>query len=402
MGVWGPAASPLAGTTSAQNGPDGGVHHPDTVASAAAHLLYPSTVSAAAHPATLQLNKVKPRNPIYKKHRATKLFQTLNQAKTVWDPRCKVKGLFCGHLNIRSMINKCEQLEDLLMHLNIDCLGLTETWLKPLSPEALMSMPGYNVFRNDRVKGKGGGALLYVKNTLDCEQIKWPNEIQAECVRVNITLSTEMSFTLLYLYRHPSAQVEYYEQLKTILNTCNLNKEVIIMGDLNVNGDDKKGRENLKQNRDYFNLSQLIEQPARVTSHSRTRIDLLFSNRAERITKTYNFLTGMSDHNIMFFSRKLSKKRLNRPHRPQPFASFIPKNLQQNFVAALKHLEWDEIFLCDDTDSGCSVFLSKISEVMEAFTRRGSYRKGQRVTLPWIDENCRNLIKKETNCSKSH
>lgn len=108
----------------------------------------------------------------------------------------------------------------------------------------------------------------------------------------------------------------------------------------------------------------------------------------------------MSDHNIIFFSRKLSKKRLNRPHRPQPFASFIPKSLQQNFVAALKRLEWDEIFLCNDIDSGCSVFLSKLSKVMEAFTRKGGHGKGQRVTLPWIDDHCRNLMKKRDQLLK--
>ncbi len=63
----------------------------------------------------------------------------------------------------------------------------------------------------------------------------------------------------------------------------------------------------LKNITDYFNLTQLIEQPTRITNRSETKIDLLFTNRPERITKTYNLVTGLSDHNIILFSRKLKK-----------------------------------------------------------------------------------------------
>jgi len=100
--------------------------------------------------------EVKPRNPVFKKHRCTKHFQTVKQAKTVWDPWCKPKGLFSGHLNFRSICNKHEQL---LLESNIDCLGISESWLKQSSPSTLVCMAGYNVFRKDRLKGKGGGVL---------------------------------------------------------------------------------------------------------------------------------------------------------------------------------------------------------------------------------------------------
>ena len=234
------------------------------------------------------------------------------------------------------MSNKREQLEHLLGHSNIDCLGLTETWLKQSSPEALVNMPGYNAFRKDRVKGKGGGALLYVKDTIQCKQIEWPAEVQIECVGLDITLSTEMSFILICLYRHPNAKADFYDQLKVLLNFCDLNKEIILIGDFNVNWDDKKGRKNLKQITDQYNFTQLVEQPTRITNNSKTRIDLLFSNKAERIIKNHNLLTGLSDHNIIFFSRKLTKQRFYKSSRPQSHVHTIPKNQQQNFIAAIR------------------------------------------------------------------
>ncbi len=150
-------------------------------------------------------------------------------------------------------------------------------------------MPGYNVFRKDRVKGKGGGALLYIRDTLKCEQIEWLKETQLECVGVKVTLSSEMSFFLICLYRHPSATVEFHDQLKETFNACNFNKEVIVFGDLNINWDDKKCRKRLKQITEQYNLSQMVQEATRITNHSKTRIDLLFTNRVERISKMHNF-----------------------------------------------------------------------------------------------------------------
>ncbi len=51
------------------------------------------------------------KNPTFKKKRSTKLNITLNQAKVIWDPKCKPKGLFGGHLNIRSILPKCDQIQ---------------------------------------------------------------------------------------------------------------------------------------------------------------------------------------------------------------------------------------------------------------------------------------------------
>jgi len=68
---------------------------------------------------------------------------------------------------------------------NIDFLGLSETWLTCLSPEALIVMPGYDVFRKDRDHGKIGGVSLYVKSTKKFKQIEWLKKTDNECVDVN-------------------------------------------------------------------------------------------------------------------------------------------------------------------------------------------------------------------------
>lgn len=134
------------------------------------------------------------------KQQATKMFQIVNHAKVLWDPLIKPKGLFGGHLNIRSLVSKYEQIEQLLTNSNLHYLCLSETWLSSTSPGGSVNIAGYNVYRCDRNCGRGGGVLIYVKDSLQCEQIDI-QENSLECVGVKITLSPQMSFLVFVLYR---------------------------------------------------------------------------------------------------------------------------------------------------------------------------------------------------------
>lgn len=75
-----------------------------------------------------------------------------------------------------------------------------------------------------------------------------------------------------------------------------------------------------------FQFKQIIKGPTRVTKNSRTLIDMVFTNIIDQITKTYNLLTGLSDHNMISTVRKLTKKRLQSysTNNPDHVKTFIP------------------------------------------------------------------------------
>ena len=120
------------------------------------------------------------------------------QAKLIWDSQSKPEGLLGSHLNIRSLVSKSIQIEHLLLHSNLDFLGLSETWPKKHSPTAAFDISGYNVLRRDRNKGRGGGLLIYVKNTIKCSLIEWSQDQELECIGVEHLLVTSNVF-LCYL-----------------------------------------------------------------------------------------------------------------------------------------------------------------------------------------------------------
>ena len=150
-----------------------------------------------------------------------------------------------------------------------------------------------------RLGSKVGGVLIYAKDIFNCKEIHVSNQNGLELICLDIPLSPQMSFVLIVIYRPPLSNIDFYEKLDNLLKQCNFQKEVIIMGDLNINWEDKQNRKNLKRVMGGMDLTQLIHGPIRITNSASTQIDLVFSNRPERILKSFNMLRGLSDHNLI-------------------------------------------------------------------------------------------------------
>ena len=188
---------------------------------------------------------------------------------------------------------------------------------------------------------KGGGVMVYVRDTIQCSEIEWQNLNDLECIGLNMI--PQMSFTLIVIYRPPSSNISFIDKFKEILRQCDFKKEVIIIGDLNLNWEDKTSRKELKQITDGFNLVQMVKGPTRTTNTTSTEIDLIFTNRPERITKSYNMITGLSDHNLVLISRKLTTRRFASYSGNKDYIG-IPRNKQEAFKTAITNLNWDTLY----------------------------------------------------------
>lgn len=121
------------------------------------------------------------------------------QPLTHWDPTAKPKGLLGGHLNIRSLISKSDQIQHLLLDSNLDFLCLSETWLNKNAPSAAVNVSGFKVFRRDRERSKGGGVMVYVKNVFQCNEIKWSYCNDLECIGLNNLISAHDVYCNCYI-----------------------------------------------------------------------------------------------------------------------------------------------------------------------------------------------------------
>ncbi len=171
------------------------------------------------------------------------------------------------------------------------------------------------------------------------------------------------------VYRPPSANDIFFKQLTEILKECYHNKEIILMGDFNLNWEDKLKRKKLKTIADKYLLNQIIKGPTRITKSSKTQLDLIFTNKPERITKSYNLITGLSDHNLTLVARKLTKNRFkNNVTTSSNVFCCIPKGKLAEFNEEIASLKWDDILSSQDVEYGCNTFINRVNFVRDKFT----------------------------------
>ncbi len=74
-------------------------------------------------------------------------------------------------------------------------------------------------------------------------------------------LNCKIPTTITVIYHPPSSNTGCYDKFKEMLYQCDFNKEVIVMGDFNLNWEDHTSRQNLKQITDGFNLVRMVKGP---------------------------------------------------------------------------------------------------------------------------------------------
>jgi hypothetical protein len=76
-----------------------------------------------------------------------------------------VEFLSFSLINARSLNNKLSELQYILRHDKLDVLCITETWLNPVTVDALITDGcHYSVLRTDRVSPHNGGGVCIITN----------------------------------------------------------------------------------------------------------------------------------------------------------------------------------------------------------------------------------------------
>ena len=82
--------------------------------------------------------------------------------------------------NTRSIVNKIDEITNLIDVNHVDIACVTETWLSDEVPPCVTGIDGYTCERRDRVDIRGGGILIYIRNgipyhrieTLECDEVE--------------------------------------------------------------------------------------------------------------------------------------------------------------------------------------------------------------------------------------
>ena len=138
---------------------------------------------------------------------------------------------------------------------------------------------------------------------------------QFECLVIEITRLHSSPSLVSSWYRPPSSFHDNFSRFEILVDKIvSENNNFYLLGDLNCdmlhNLKTYHISSNLTNIFDIYGLSQMIFEPTRITSTSRTLIDLCITNSSEKIVYSGVVHLGISDHSLAFMTIKIRYERV--------------------------------------------------------------------------------------------
>ena len=258
----------------------------------------------------------------------------------------KVNGLKIGHINVRSLLPKIDQIRYVISKCNFDIFCINESWLDDTILPHEYGVDGYSDVAKHRNR-HGGGVIIYVKN---CISFKKRSDLETdilECLWIEFTYDKKPAL-LCSMYRPPSACTTYYNHmLDCIEKACLEDKFTVITGDLNFNYvlDETLCKNPLHLIETSNELKQLVDSYTRVTPTCKSLIDVILSSHPDLHQSTGVCDLALSDHRLVYTvincNKSSSKKQIHNEITYRNYKNFdvhrfnadlINSNVLQNVV----------------------------------------------------------------------
>ena len=199
----------------------------------------------------------------------------------------------------------------------------------------------------------GGGVCFFVRLNISYSLRPDLSVLQLENLCIEIQKPRSKPFLVVTWYRPPDSSVEIFTYFESLIGKIDAEyAEFYLMGDLNCNFATPQLDHNanlLSSIADVYSLQQLITDPTRCTESSLTLIDLIFTNRPDRIICSGVSHIGISDYSLIYAYCKLSIDSPLRGHTTVTYRKFKNFN-SSNFRSDIEHQNWQIIHNYDTND----------------------------------------------------
>lgn len=262
---------------------------------------------------------------------------------------------------MQSIRNKSDELLIFIeeQELEIDAIAITEHWLKSYETVSLEGYELASIF--SRSSNLHGGSCIMVKEGTDYVELEHlknkSKEMTLECSAIKLN---KLKIIVINIYRPPNGNLEeFFIGLDDILKEAPHTYRIFLCGDFNINFanleciNTKKFTDVTKS----YNLAQTVRVPTRVTVHSSTIVDNIFTNAEEY--KVTVITSALADH----FAQQISIP--NRHSKRESIRTrkiiFTHNNLIQ-LRQALEKTDWSPVLNCDDADKCSEIFVQILQE----------------------------------------
>lgn len=283
-------------------------------------------------------------------------------------------NLLIGALNVQSLKPKLLELTDEITRHDYDVFILSETWLRPNTPNRLIVIPGYNISRVDRPDGRGyGGVAIITKTGITPMALKLPNshspDSQLESQWALLKLQKNRQLIVGSLYRPPrhsvaALQADFADlefQLQRIL-IDHPKVPFVICGDLNcdmLKSPHFPARKHIDDLLTDYSLHQLVTAPT-FTSGSLLDVCVVKDREFARACSVRH--CHFSPHKFVNLLVDVPKQRLN----PAVIQSRSFKRIDvHSFNRDLMATDWEDVLSSTSVSDKWQAFLDRFIPVMD-------------------------------------
>ena len=308
------------------------------------------------------------------------------------------------HINCRSMINKEEEIFDIINLLNPDIICLSETWLDGSVPIKYVPK-GYKILRKDRSeeflqkyrKIKGGGLAIIYRSYLNIIPKPKITPIDEEIFWVQV--QTKNNFLLGVIYR-PEYSLLLQENEdgesaleKNIRKASEISNRIVILGDFNIDLLNKshKNTKYLYSILNSYNLTQHIKNVTRIDMNTGkgTLIDHVWTSSEMKVIKS-GTCQGISDHLGIFI--KLDRTNINAKIKPpekisRNYKNYDPQKFSEDTAKAIANSKIEKLIEEKNLDAATEELISVISETasIHAPLNLKKYQNSS-TYIPWMTD----------------
>ena len=307
--------------------------------------------------------------------------------------KCK-NNFIVAHLNARSINKNIIELREIIENADFDAVCISESWLKSRTPKDRFIINGYNIFRNDRRNKRGGGVCCYVRDNYIAKKIRIPNiPINPEFLFVEVSV-LHQKLAIGTFYKAPKIPCKvFHDAFDSLLYIFNKYEQPILTGDFNVNLLTPE-TSNFKILSDSiiepFSLTQIIDQPTRITENSRTLIDLMFVKNPEKVVSHGACaVPGVSDHHLIFMAYDIKKPKF-KPHKVT-IRNFKNFDLE-GFQAAAELAHFENVYNVVNINDKVTILENTINDLLDQFAPYKTYTITKQNSTPWLTDEIRKVM----------
>lgn len=311
------------------------------------------------------------------------------------------------HFNSRSMYSNFTHIKEYLQQFSqsFHIIAISETWFNE-NKGIDFELEGYHLNYINRTNKMGGGVAIYVHNNIRFKVVDYMTYTindTLECITIEILNEKKKNITVSCLYRSPGSSLDFFiDWVEKTFSTIS-NKTVFICGDFNIdliNPNNNKATDEFINRMHSMSFFPTITKPSRITSHSATLIDNIFTNNIEFINISGLMVCDITDHLPVFIiyddngnhNKVFQKPIYKRIKNDKAINSLYYDLLEQ---------DWTLVYRENNVDCAFKNFLRIFTIAYDKNCPICQISKNNKaIKSPWITNGLKNACKKKNNLYK--